>query len=109
MSDGQLDAINRINDVSPWYLVDGATRIFPSKGAITAAGPAVPIALTELGTAPPVTNVWTATSSSGARSANTCQSWTSSSNRDIQQQPRHGRHRNRRRRLDVDVKRIPDL
>src|SRR5688500_10181736 len=35
LSTSQVDAIDRIDDVGPWYRIDGETLLFPSKADLT--------------------------------------------------------------------------
>jgi hypothetical protein len=80
LSDGQYSAWSRINDVGPWYLVDGATKVFNNKANMTTV-PLTPINMTEQGTrllsSPEF--VWTGSNSGGQPSQVDCNGWTTSS------------------------------
>jgi hypothetical protein len=76
LSDTKTNAIDRIADVSPWYLVDGRTRIFADKDALTLS-PERAIDKNERGQ-PTGGLVWTGTSSGGFASGSDCLDWTSS-------------------------------
>jgi uncharacterized protein DUF1554 len=77
LSDPTTNAIDRIADVGPWYLVDGTTMVFANKAAL-AGTPLVAIAINETGA---MTNghVWTGTAAGGTAAAETCTGWTSQS------------------------------
>lgn len=64
LSTSTEDAIDRIADVGPWYLVDRLTKVFPSKFQIP-AGPLVHIDVDELGKHVSGEMVWTGTDSHG--------------------------------------------
>ena len=82
LSDGATDAIDRITDVSPWYRLDRATVLFPTKGPLgNGIGPSAAIDPANLNT------YWTATGDDGRRAGagGNCLDWTSSSaNEDAQ-------------------------
>jgi len=48
LSDASSDAINRIIDVGPWYLIDGSRKVFENKNNLTTS-PLVPINMDEYG------------------------------------------------------------
>jgi hypothetical protein len=75
LSDGTTDAIDRIQDVGPWYRLDGA-EVFASKAALT-GNPLVELWVTEKCTISDLA-VWTGTLSNGTKAANTCNDWRSS-------------------------------
>ncbi len=85
LSDSTTNAIDRISDVGPWYLVDGTTKVFNNKANLQTV-PLAAINQTELGATPGEGNfaktVWTNTDLGGAKisavSANTCTNWTDS-------------------------------
>jgi hypothetical protein len=78
LSSSTVNAIDRLADVGPWYLVDG-TLVFANKAAI-AQGPAAAIDLDEHGAQPADSdNVWTGTMGGGSASVYTCADWTSNS------------------------------
>lgn len=76
LSTSQVDAIDRIEDVGPWYRVDQETLLFASKAELT-TGPRAPIDLTlddpnreddEL--------FWSGTDLDGRRTVDNCEDWT---------------------------------
>ena len=76
LSTSQVDAIDRFEDVGPWYRVDQETLLFASKAEL-ALGPRAPIDLTfddpnrmddEL--------FWSGTDLDGHRTDNNCSDWT---------------------------------
>jgi hypothetical protein len=87
LSDSTTDAIDRIDDVGPWYLVDDSSEVFRNKAhlRLMPADLLVPIHLTERGEevegaaggmyCEPL--VWTGTASGGTKSPLTCADWTS--------------------------------
>jgi hypothetical protein len=91
MSDSMTNAIDRINDVGPWYFVDQQTLVFSSKAAIT-SGPATPLQVTEFGTiltADHTEGVWTGTQPNGTmRANNTCSDWTNTASTGSRGDPR---------------------
>jgi hypothetical protein len=82
LSDDSVDAIDRIQDVSPWYSVDRRTLHFANKAALSTQ-PRTSVEQTEYGQIPSTMDpnvVWTGTSSSGRRSTGAkanCANWTS--------------------------------
>lgn len=81
LSDSTTNAIDRINDVGPWYLVDGVTVVFANKAAISSSNPQVVIRNRD-GTLPGG-RVITATASSGLKKPGSfqggyCTDWTAS-------------------------------
>ncbi len=83
MSSSSVDAIDRISDVGPWYLVDGKTRVFNDKANLLTA-PLAPISLDERGHAWAGTGyygVWSGSSEQGTRDTHSdfCADWTSDS------------------------------
>jgi hypothetical protein len=76
LSDGTHDAIDRITDVGPWYLVNG-TKVFDNKAALT-GNPLVAIDVTENNTAAggAAALPWTGTNSGGTKNGSTCTNWT---------------------------------
>ena len=70
LSTSNVDAIDRIADVGPWYLTHGGGRIFVNKAAI-AAGPEAPI-----GPGIEGGDTWTGTLASGRKDVFTCLDWT---------------------------------
>jgi len=77
LSDANLDAVDRIPDESPWYLVDGTTLAFQFKADLTDL-PKHPINRDENGTlVPQFQRVWTGTEYGGmGMPDNHCQGWT---------------------------------
>jgi hypothetical protein len=79
LSDTQTDAITRVADASPWYLVDRATMVFPSKAEL-ATVPMVPIVMDEAG-GHTEGDVWTGTLYGGTEGCtqgsgvNCCADW----------------------------------
>lgn len=79
LSDSATNAIDRITDVGPWYLVGTDTMVFANKANLTTT-PRVQITISEDGTPPSLaTSVWTGTQLSGTKTSSTCQDWTTSS------------------------------
>jgi hypothetical protein len=88
LSDGSDDALDRLNDVGPWYRVDGA-EAFADKAALV-GDPLVAIELDETGADTELVpdggglaNVpWTGTLADGTRSPDTCSDWSSNASDD---------------------------
>jgi hypothetical protein len=83
LSDGTTNAIDRINDVGPWYLVGTSTKVFTDKANLMTQ-PLVEIRTTEKGMPVPVNGnhlvlSWTATQTGGTHGTSHCLSWTSQS------------------------------
>ncbi len=76
LSSDSEDAIDRVPDVGPWYLVDQCTRVFPNRAAIAAFGPEVPIMITETGELHDPVSVWTGTGDTGRADLFNCNDWT---------------------------------
>jgi hypothetical protein len=77
LSDENTNAVDRVKDVSPWYLVDGSTVAFANASQLRAT-PSTTIRLDErAGTSSSIVNVWTGTGAGGMRSHKSCGSWTS--------------------------------
>jgi hypothetical protein len=83
LSSSTADAIDRIADVGPWYLVDQCTRVFANKASIAVSGPEVGIDLTEQGVMPEPYNAWTGSDETGRADPFNCNEWTND-------QPIHG-------------------
>jgi hypothetical protein len=75
LSDSTTDAIDRIADAGPWYLVDKTTLIFNNKANLM-TGPLATIGQTEDGTYVGGVAVWTGTSTGGLGSTDHCTDWT---------------------------------
>jgi hypothetical protein len=76
LSTDATNAIDRIADVGPWYLMDG-TKVFNNKANIMTT-PLVTIGRDENGMSVPSGRVWTGTSDGGgADSHGNCKGWTS--------------------------------
>lgn len=77
LSDSTTNAIDRMADVGPWFLVNNTTQVFASKAALT-GNPAVAINMDQSGntqsTAQPV---WTNTLANGTKNTLNCSNWTS--------------------------------
>ncbi len=77
LSDSTVDAIDRIPDVGPWYLVNGYTLVFPSKSRLE-GNPSAHLAMDESGVAVGQAGqgryVWTGTAHGGVSSAH-CVDW----------------------------------
>lgn len=71
LSSSQIDAIDRISDVGPWYRVDRETLLFASKSDLT-RGPRARIDPGDW--AEPF--FWSGTALNGRRTPDTCQDWT---------------------------------
>jgi hypothetical protein len=84
MSTSSEDAIDRIEDVGPWYLVNSATKVFNNKANLTTV-PLASITLDEQGkrhgpfTQSGLYVAWTGTSSGGVKTGETCSDWMDSS------------------------------
>lgn len=77
IADDGTDAIARMADVGPWYLVDGRTMVFESKARMP--WPLVPLNVTETGAPVSSSWVWTGTQSDGTRQlGSNCEGWSSS-------------------------------
>jgi hypothetical protein len=73
-----VNAIDRIDDVGPWYLVDGVTKVFNNKANLLTI-PLSAIVTDESGAFPSWTNysdAWTGTNESGQDSTYDCSGWT---------------------------------
>jgi hypothetical protein len=79
-SDSNNDATDRVNDVGPWFLLDG-THVADNMGDLT-SGLFAPIDRTELNTSSNDA-VWTGTSPNAVVTMNTCSDWTSNLNSDL--------------------------
>lgn len=83
LSTSQQDALARLADVGPWYLVDRTTLVSPNKASLVAL-PRASISLTEQGEPVPgsfLEEVWTATDADGRLAGDSrydaCSDWTS--------------------------------
>ena len=83
LSTSQVNAIDRLADAGPWYLVDRCTLVFGGKAAIVAGGPAAAIDRLADGSQAPPVNLWTGTKKTGVKDDFTCNDWTND-------QPIHG-------------------
>lgn len=81
LSDNTANAISRINDVGPWYLVDRSTLIFQNRAAMVSSNPATQISKDEngnsMGAGPPGVLTWTGTMADGTKAASNCSNWMS--------------------------------
>ena len=81
LSDSNTNAIDRIVDVGPWYLVDGVTLVFINKANL-ATKPLAEISKDETGATPPMpaglSYVWTGTLTGGQKDLD-CAGWTNAS------------------------------
>jgi hypothetical protein len=90
LSSSSENAIDRIADVGPWYLVDRCTLVFPNRAAIIAEGPRTNINLTAGGQVVTPNSyddgyTWTGTTGSGVYApGRNCNDWTTSSEFDPQ-------------------------
>ena len=78
LSDFPTNAIDRITDVGPWFLVGTTTKVFNNKANLTTV-PLQAINRNEQGNVVDSANyipVWTGTESDGTKALNTCSSWT---------------------------------
>jgi hypothetical protein len=76
LSSSEIDAIDRIADVGPWYRVDQETLLFPSKADLL-HGPAAPIDLTFDDPASDADVLfWSGTAIDGRRTSDNCMDWT---------------------------------
>lgn len=69
------DAIDRIEDVGPWYLPDGDTMVFADRAQL-ATTPSAPLDQTELGDTVTPMAVWTGTNVGGTSGSSDCAAWT---------------------------------
>ena len=76
LSDDFGNAVTRIVDVSPWYLVDRTTLVFSTKSQMINGNPTAPLNQTENGAAATV-DFWTGTDSNGTKqtAAGYCKNW----------------------------------
>ena len=74
LSDTNTNAINRIADVGPWYLLDGR-MVFANKAGLT-GNPMVRLNVNENGNANSVLFPWTGTNANGTKAATNCNNWT---------------------------------
>jgi len=84
LSDSATDAIDRINDSGPWYLVDRCTQRFASKQAITFTGPTGELNVDENGVAvhPAESGIWSGTDRFGHFNRfPVCDDWTDNTGR----------------------------
>jgi hypothetical protein len=83
LSTAATSAYSRLDDVSPWYLVDNKTIAFPTKASLKGpANVADDKWLTQDGHANGLfgLRLWTGTNSDGGGSPATCNDWTTASN-----------------------------
>ncbi len=79
ISSGSVNAIDRINDVGPWYLVDAKTKVFNNKANLLTE-PLSAINEDESGHTPSWTGLdgmWSGTTDRGVASGEDCVGWTS--------------------------------
>ncbi len=76
LSGSSVDAIDRIEDVGPWYLVDRTTVVFDSVAQM-ATGPSSAIDMSERGERLAAKSVWTGTAAQGTSAPETCSDWSS--------------------------------
>ena len=76
LSDGSINAIDRLQDLGSWYLVDRTTKVFENKAQLQ-AGPSVPIQVDEFGQQGFARAVWTGTKPGGMGVPEHCSNWTS--------------------------------
>jgi hypothetical protein len=84
ISSGSVNAIDRINDVGPWYLVNGVQKVFNNKANLSTT-PLTAIDEDESGSQPSwigLDGMWTGTNA-GVASGNDCFGWTSELNTDL--------------------------
>jgi hypothetical protein len=74
ISDSTTNAIDRIADVGPWYLLNG-TKVFNNKAGLSGNALAT-IDINEAGNPLAGGVVWTGTSKTGTQQANNCNDWT---------------------------------
>lgn len=74
LSDSTTDAIDRIVDVSPWYLMDRKTKVFANKASLMTTA-LHGIDQDELGRFQALVTAWTGTDH-GRATADTCLGWT---------------------------------
>jgi len=79
VSDSTTNAIDRIQDVGPWYGLDGS-KVFESKAGLV-GNPLTAIVVDEIGGHTDYA-MWTGTLADGKKAAATCSDWTSSSAQD---------------------------
>jgi hypothetical protein len=81
---GEVDAVDRIEDVGPWYLVDNEQLVANNLAQLVTSGPQTNIDTkpdgTEIASGPSFDwNVWTGTRTNGRKTQDTCANWTSES------------------------------
>jgi hypothetical protein len=77
LSDGSNNAVDRINEVGPWFDVHG-TKVFNNKANL-ATIPLAQLDFTEQGNQVlSTTSVWTGTASGGTKASLSCMGWSSS-------------------------------
>lgn len=67
LSSSTEDAIDRVKDVGPWYLVDGTTLIFKNKSSMISSNPEAPISQDEYGQPIGPVYYWTGTAKDGKK------------------------------------------
>lgn len=72
------DAIDRVEDVGPWHLLDSCGQLFASKAAITFSGPERPFNVDENGAEvhPAESRMWSGTDRFGRFNGFSCDGWT---------------------------------
>ncbi len=77
LSDATTNAIDRINDVGPWYRVGSTAKMFNNKANLSTV-PLSPVSYGEDGREFVVSReeAWTGTMAGGTRAADTCSGWT---------------------------------
>jgi len=78
LSTDTVDAIDRLADVGPWYLVGGCEQVFANKNAIVTGYPQVAITRGETGATVIryYANAWTGTLDTGRGAFHNCDNWT---------------------------------
>jgi hypothetical protein len=87
LSSGSTNAIDRIAEAGPWYLVDGTTKVFNNKAGL-ATLPLHTINITEQGSSS-MNWAWTGTDVGGTASGADCGGWTGSSSPGLAGNPNH--------------------
>lgn len=78
LSDDTTNALDRITDVGPWYLIDETTLVANNKTTLVTTL-VNPIGNTELGAIIGAAIVWTGTKSDGSADSLLCANWTTNS------------------------------
>jgi hypothetical protein len=76
LSNDDIDAIDRLPDLGPWYATNQCTQLFRNRASIAVSGPQSAIDRDENNRVGPPINVWTGTEPNGRRSGFDCTQWS---------------------------------